>query len=454
MFKRILVVDDDKITRESIKEILLIHDYIAEVESNGASALKRLEKENYDMVFCDVVMPNMDGIEFLQKVISKGFETIVVMMSGFSSIDNAVKAMSLGAYDYITKPFKSDEIILTIRKASERQRLKSENRQLRNNLAETYSFSNIIGSSESLKRIFSIIKKISEFKTTVLISGESGTGKELIARAIHFNSNRSKWPLVTVNCGTIPENLLESELFGHVQGAFTDAIKDKTGLFLEADKGTLFLDEIGELPLSLQVKLLRVLQEEEIKPVGSNKSIKVDVRIMAATVRNLAKEVAEGKFREDLYYRINVLPINIPPLRERKQDIPLLTRHFIDKYNKKLNINIEKITPAAMNLLYDYHWPGNVRELENILERTMVLSETKQIEAKNFPAELKAVMERPPMEIAENIVSIKKANKIMERILIERVLEITNGNRTQAAKILEISHPSLLYKMKEYSIDL
>jgi len=454
MFKRILIVDDDKNTRESIKEILAIHDYIADVESDGISALKRLEKEDYDMVFCDVVMPNMDGITFLQEVISKGFETIIVMMSGFNSIDNAVKAMSIGAYDYITKPFKSDEIILTIRKANERQRLKSENKQLRSNLAETYSFSNIIGSSESLKRIFTIIKKISEFKTTVLISGESGTGKELIAKAIHFNSNRSKMPLVTVNCGTIPENLLESELFGHMQGAFTDAIKNKTGLFFEADKGTLFLDEIGELPLSLQVKLLRVLQEEEIKPVGSNKSIKVDVRIMAATVRNLAKDVEEGKFREDLYYRINVLPINIPPLRERKEDIPLLTRHFINKYNKKLKINIEGITPAAMSLLYDYHWPGNVRELENILERSMVLSDTKQIETKNFPAELKAVMERPPMEIADNIVSIKKANKIMEKILIERTLVITKSNRTQAAKILEISHPSLLYKMKEYSIDL
>jgi two-component system response regulator AtoC len=361
--------------------------------------------------------------------------------------------MKLGAYDYISKPFKPDEIILTLRKAEEREQLRRENQLLRKEVAKEYSFENIVSKNENMQKMFDVIKKVAQYKSTVLITGESGTGKELVARALHYNSERAQNPFIPVNCGAIPENLLESELFGHVKGAFTDAIRTKKGLFEEADGGTLFLDEIGELPGPLQVKLLRVLQEGEIRRIGESKSIKVDVRIVVATVKDLTKEVNEGRFREDLFYRLNVLPIHIPPLRERKEDIPLLIQHFINKYNQSMNKNVAGIDHKALEALMNHKWYGNVRELENTIERAVVLTDRENIELENLPIEVQEIKEELQLEsLPDEEYSIKKASKTLEINLIKRALKKTKGNHTHAARLLEISHRALLYKIKEYGI--
>jgi two-component system response regulator AtoC len=377
------------------------------------------------------------------------------MMSAYGSIDTAVDAMKKGAYDFISKPFKSDEILLTLKKAEERESLKRENRRLKERIRkiqENYSFGNMVAKSKVMQSVFKLTEKAAQYNTTVLIYGDSGTGKELIARGIHFKGDRSKKPLVPVNCGGIPENLLESELFGHVKGAFTGASRNNKGLFQEADGGTIFLDEIGELPLSLQVKLLRVLQEHEIRPVGDSKTMKIDVRVIAATAKNLEDEVGKGAFREDLFYRLNVLPIRLPPLRDRPEDIPLLCQHFIDRFNISLDREIRGIVPSAMSLLLKHGWPGNVRELENVIERAVILSEESILRSENFPLGLGV---RCGIEKMENLIegySLKAARKVLEKELITRALKATNGNRTKAARILEISHPSLLSKIKTYNI--
>jgi two-component system response regulator AtoC len=374
-------------------------------------------------------------------------------MSAYGTADIAIEAMKLGAYDYISKPFKPDEIILTLRKAEEREQLRRENQLLRKEVAREYSFENIISKNEKMQKIFDVIKKVSHYKSTVLITGESGTGKELVARALHYNSGRSQNPFIAVNCGAIPENLLESELFGHAKGAFTDAIRTKKGLFEEADGGTLFLDEIGELPGPLQVKLLRVLQEGEIRRIGESKPIQIDVRIVAATVKDLQKEVNEGRFREDLFYRLNVLPVHIPPLRERKEDIPLLIHHFIGKYNQAMNKNVASVDHKAMETLISYKWYGNVRELENTIERAIVLSEKNHIEAESLPIEIQEFKEEFKLAtFPDEEYSIKKASKSLEINLIKKALKKTKRNHTHAARLLEISHRALLYKIKEYEI--
>jgi two-component system response regulator AtoC len=361
--------------------------------------------------------------------------------------------MKLGAYDYISKPFKPDEIILTLKKAEERERLRKENELLRKAVQKEYSFENIVSKNEKMDRIFEMIKKVAPYKSTILITGESGTGKELVARAFHYQSDRSKNLFVPVNCGAIPENLLESELFGHAKGAFTDAIRTKKGLFEEADGGTLFLDEIGELPAQLQVKLLRVLQDGEIRRVGESKPIQIDVRIIAATVKDLAREVSEGRFRDDLFYRLNVLHINLPPLRERKEDIPLLVTHFINKYNQSLSKNVKGIDSRALEALIEYKWYGNIRELENTIERALVLTDGDTIELENLPIEIQNFQDEVQVEpLVEDEYSIKKASKLLELNLIKRALKKTKGNHTHAARLLEISHRALLYKIKEYGI--
>ena len=320
-------------------------------------------------------------------------------------------------------------------------------------MAKEYSFEKIVSKNEKMQKIFDVIKKVAIYKSTVLITGESGTGKELVARALHYNSDRSQNPFMPVNCGAIPENLLESELFGHAKGAFTDAIRTKKGLFEEADGGTLFLDEIGELPAPLQVKLLRVLQDGEIRRIGEAKSIQIDVRIVAATVKNLQKEVNEGRFREDLFYRLNVLPIHIPPLRERKEDIPLLIQHFIGKYNQAMNKNVADIDHKALEILMNYKWYGNVRELENTIERGIVLADKSNIESENLPIEIQNFKEEFQLEpLPDEEYSIKKASKLLETNLIKKALKKTKGNHTHAARLLEISHRALLYKIKEYGI--
>jgi len=453
--KRILIVDDEESFRHMLSVILKKEKYEVETASNGEEALQKVISTPFDQILCDIRMPQMDGLEFLKEVQKAGVESTIIMMSAYGTIDTAIEAMKLGAYDYISKPFKTDEIILTLRKAEEREQLRRENQLLRREVLREYSFENIVSKNAKMKEIFEVIKKVAPYKSTILIMGESGTGKELVARALHYNSDRSKRPFVAVNCGAIPENLLESELFGHVKGAFTDAIRTKRGLFEEADGGTLFLDEIGELPPQLQVKLLRVLQEGEIRRVGESRPIKVDVRIISATVKDLAREVNEGRFRDDLFYRLNVLPIHIPPLRERREDIPLLIEHFIKKFTQSTNKKVVGIDSKALEVLMNYKWSGNVRELENTIERAVVLADGENIMLENLPPEIREFKEEevslPP--VAEEEYSIKKASRILETNLIKKALKKTKGNHTHAARLLEISHRALLYKIKEYGIE-
>jgi two-component system response regulator AtoC len=360
--------------------------------------------------------------------------------------------MKAGAYDYVGKPFKPDEVVLALRKAEEREALRRENRALKEQIQKDSQFEAILAKSPQMVEIFRTITKIADFKTTVLIHGESGVGKELVARAIHLRSSRKAQPFVAINCGAIPENLLESELFGHKKGAFTDATSDRRGLFEEASGGTLFLDEIGELPLNLQVKLLRVLQEETIRRLGDPRDVKVDVRIIAATHRDLAAEAKAGRFREDLFYRINVLPIAIPPLRARKEDINLLVDHFLTRNNARLGTLIRGLSSEARKLLLEYAWPGNVRELENTIERAMVLADGEILETSDLPERIREALDPVQVQLSSGELSIKKTTAAIEEILIRRALTKTKGNRTRAAEILEISHRALLYKIKDYKI--
>jgi two-component system response regulator AtoC len=451
--KRILIVDDEENFRHMLSVILVKEGYEVETASNGEEGLQKVLVSPFDQILCDIRMPRMDGLEFLKKIQKTEMGVTVIVMSAYGTVDIAIEAMKLGAYDYISKPFKPDEIILTLRKAEEREQLRRENQLLRREVAKEYSFENIVSKNEKMIKIFDVIKKVAQYKSTVLITGESGTGKELVARALHFNSERAQNPFIPVNCGAIPENLLESELFGHVKGAFTDAIRTKKGLFEEADGGSLFLDEIGELPGPLQVKLLRVLQEGEIRRIGESKSIKVDVRIVVATVKDLTKEVNEGRFREDLYYRLNVLPIHIPPLRERKEDVPLLIHHFINKYNQSMSKKVAGIDHKALEALINYKWYGNVRELENTIERAIVLTDKDHIELENLPIEIQESKEEfQSQPLPDEECSIKKASRTLEINLIKKALKKTKGNHTHAARLLEISHRALLYKIKEYGI--
>jgi two-component system response regulator AtoC len=451
--KRILVIDDEENMRHMLAVLLEKEGYQVDNAGNGKKGLDLALENFYDLILCDLKMPVMDGMAFLEKFRDSKQESTVIVMSAYGTMDTAIEALKRGAYDYVSKPFKADEILLTLKKAEERERLRKENRLLQQGMRERYSYAQMIGRSPAMQEIFATIEKVADYKTSVLVTGESGTGKELIARAIHYNSSRADKPLVTVNCGAIPEALLESELFGHKKGSFTDAIRDKRGLFQEAHGGSIFLDEIGELPRPLQVKLLRALQEEEIKRVGDTQSIKIDIRVMAATTKDLAEEVKGGRFRDDLYYRINVLHITVPPLRERPEDIAQLILHFIDKTRKRLGSEMDGVSPAAGRALQAYSWPGNVRELENFIERAMVMAGGDTIELGDLPPALQSKVETADFVADDANLSIKQASKRLERTLISKALEQTGGNRTQAAKILEISHPALLYKMKAYGID-
>jgi len=450
--KRALVVDDEEAMRHMLSLILKREGYEVLTAANGKEALSKVESHLFDFILMDVVMPEMDGLDLLEAIKDRKVETTVIMMSAYGSLDTAVEAMKRGAYDYISKPFKPDEILLALRKADERETLRKENANLRQVVCRDYSFGNIIGKSPRMLQVFETIKKISNYKASVLILGESGTGKEMVARSLHFNSPRANGPFVAVSCGAIPETLLESELFGHERGAFTDAKKEKRGSFEIAHRGTLFLDEVGETSPSAQVKLLRALQEGEVKRLGSEQPLLVDVRIIAATIKDLSRAVAEGKFREDLFYRLNVLPLHLPPLRGRKEDIPLLVEHFIQKYNRLHRLNIQGISENALARMLEYPWPGNVRELENAIERAMILTQEPRIEADCLPSEV--LGERAPWkrEVWGEELSIKKASRAMEGELIRRALKKTKGNRSQAAKLLEISHPALLSKIKEYGV--
>jgi len=455
--KRLLIIDDEENMRHMLSSMLKKSGYRVSTASNGSEALDMVDQTLYDFILCDLKMPDMSGMEFFEAARDKLWASTVIMMSAYGSIDTAVEAMKKGAYDFISKPFKLDEVLLTLKKAEERESLKRENRWLKERIRkiqDDYHFGNMVAKSKGMEAVFKIAEKVAQYDTTVLICGASGTGKELIAQGIHSAGKRAKNPMVPVNCGGIPENLLESELFGYKRGAFTGADSDRKGLFEEADRGTIFLDEIGELPLSLQVKLLRVLQENEIRPVGDSKTKKIDVRIIAATSKNLEDEAKNGTFREDLFFRLNVMPIQLPPLKDRLEDIPLLSQHFINRFNISLEKNIKGITPAAMSILLKYHWPGNVRELGNVIERAAVLAEEAILTPKNFPLDLGESREREKVEDFFDGHSLKAAQKILEKRLIIKALEATNGNRTKAARILEISHPSLLSKIKTYDINL
>ncbi|MFO0619320.1 MAG: sigma-54 dependent transcriptional regulator [Polyangiaceae bacterium] len=452
--KRVLVVDDEENLRLVVRSFLRRDGYEVEVASGGEEALALIESFGPDVILTDVRMPKMGGLDLLSTLKAKGSEITVIVMSAYGSVDLAIEAIKAGAYDYIPKPFKAEEVLLTLKKAEERESLRRENRALRQEIHKKAQFEDLLSKSPAMQAVFKTIAKMADFKTTALITGESGVGKELVARAIHSKSGRRGQPFIAVNCGAIPEPLLESELFGYKRGAFTDATTDRTGLFEQASGGTLLLDEIGELPLALQVKLLRVLQEERVRPLGDTKDLKVDVRILAATHRDLVAETKAGRFREDLFYRINVLPIHIPPLRERREDIPLLIEHFIARNNARFSTNLRGVDAEARKLLIEYPWPGNVRELENTIERAMVLAERDVIVSEDLPERIREVRDPIQVQLSSGELSIKKTSRAMEEILIRRALQKTKGNRTRAAEVLEISHRALLYKIKEYGIDL
>jgi two-component system, NtrC family, response regulator AtoC len=454
--KHILIIDDEKNMRHMLQVMLGKEGYITDAAADGIEALSKIDEGSFDFVLCDIKMPRMDGLTFLKLAREKYPEKTYIMMSAYGTIDTALEAMKLGAYDYIAKPFKTDEALLTLKKAEEREKLKEENTRLQdriNRIEQKYSFGNIVARSEAMAKVFDLVDRVADHKTTVLITGESGTGKELIAKAIHKKSSRAQRPMVSINCGGIPETLLESELFGYKKGAFTDAVRDKPGLFEEADSSTIFLDEIGELPIKLQVKLLRVLQEEEITALGSTVPKKIDARVVAATSRDLKKEVQQGRFREDLFYRINVMTIHLPPLRERRGDIPLLIGHFIDSFNKKIGKNIEGLSSEAMAFLLAHSWAGNIRELENVIERATILARDKLITPSELPTSITTRDETLSMDSARHSLSIKKETRLLEIELIRKTLDLTGGNRTNAAKILEISRPILISKIREYKLE-
>jgi two-component system response regulator AtoC len=452
--RRVLVVDDEENLRLVVRTFLKREGYEVEVAATGEEALALVETFGPDVILTDVRMPKMGGLELLGTLKAKGIEATVIVMSAYGNVDLALEAMKAGAYDYIQKPFKAEEVVLTLRKAEERESLRRENRALRQEMRKENVFEELLAKSPSMQAIFKTVGKIADYKTTALITGESGVGKELIARAIHRRGVRRGEPFIAVNCGAIPETLLESELFGYKKGAFTDAGADRMGLFEQAHRGTLLLDEIGELPLALQVKLLRVLQEETLRRLGDSKDIKIDVRILAATHRDLQAETKAGRFREDLYYRINVLPIHVPPLRDRREDVPLLIDHFVTRNNARFGTNIRGVDGEARRYLMEYAWPGNVRELENTIERAMVLAEKDTIGADDLPERVREAKDPIQLHLTSGELSIKKTQRVIEEILIRRALVKTKGNRTRAAEVLEISHRALLYKIKDYLIDL
>ncbi|NWF92368.1 MAG: sigma-54-dependent Fis family transcriptional regulator [Syntrophaceae bacterium] len=455
--EKILVADDEQSMREFLDIMLRKEGYKVSLASNGEEVLRLVEKDIFDLALLDIRMPRLDGISTLKKVKEISPETIAIMITAYASADTAIKAMKEGAYDYITKPFKVEEIKLVIKNALERKNLQKENILLKEVVKDRYHFENIIGQSPKMLELYRLLEKVAPTKTNILITGESGTGKELVAKAIHYNSPRREKPFVTLNCGAIPETLIESELFGHMKGAFTDAIATKKGLFEVADEGTIFLDEISELPLMMQVKLLRVLQDREFKRVGGTEDIRVDVRIIAATNKDLEEAVREKRFREDLFYRLNVIQIKLPSLRERREDIPLLTAHFLKKYSEELNKNISTVSPEALQILINYDYPGNVRELQNIIERAVALEGSHQLSAQNLGSYLN---ERIPvkmgtfdLDIPNEGIDLEKIVADIEKTLLLKALDKTKGIKKRAAELLNINFRSMRYRLEKYGLN-
>jgi len=447
---KILIAEDNDLSRENLAELLSESGYEVKAVKDGKEAMDAFPCDKYDLVITDMKMPHADGLHLLKFIKEINPENIVIVITGHATVDSAVDAMRMGAFDYITKPLKKDLVDLTVKRALSHARLRDENIALKSHLEKKYNFGKIVSYSDGMKNVVEKIKKVAASDSTVAIYGESGTGKELVAQALHFNSDRKNGPLVTVNCGAIPEELLESELFGHEKGAFTGAIRSRTGRFELAHGGTIFLDEIGELSQAAQAKVLRVLQERQLQPVGSSRTVTVNVRIIAATNRNLEQDVTEGRFRADLFYRLNVFPIYMPTLRERGSDIILLADHFILKYAKILGKKVKRISTPALDMLLAYHWPGNVRELENSIERAVILAPGDSIESVHLP---------PSLQMKSNESAKKERGKLdtlvsaYERSLIIDALKDARGNQSKAAKFLGTTKRIIQYKITKYDID-
>ena len=447
MKPNILIAEDEELMRSILRQLLETEGYRVLSADSAENALEIFSANDVAATLTDIKMAGMDGLELLDRIKAVDGEAIVIIMTAYSSVDSAIAALRKGAYDYVTKPFVNEDLLQTVRNAIRTRELFRENRALRRELGRHYSFSEIIGTSKALEQVFRIVEKVADTTASVLIEGESGTGKELIARAIHYKSRRAAKPFLAVNCGALPESILESELFGHTKGAFTGATGDKKGLFRSASGGTILLDEIGEMPQGLQVKLLRALQEHEVTPVGSSIAIKFDARIVAATNKNLEREAAESRFREDLFYRLNVIEIRLPPLRERREDIPMLAKHFVARFAKEQNATEKNISREAMSALVNYHWQGNVRELQNAIERAFILS-NDEIEMENLPAKIRSGAESNfEMRDPEGL---RPTLEEMERRYILEILKSVGEEKTAAAEILGIDLSTLYRKLKRY----
>lgn len=450
----ILIVDDEEVLQDVLTSLIEREGFTVFNARTGEQGLQILQQEQIDLVLLDLMLPGMSGLEVLRQIHQMDPDQVVVLITAYSSIEGAIEAMKEGAFHYIPKPFKNEEVLLTLRKGLERRRLTNENRSLKEQLRTRFGFDNIIGKSRPMQQVFELVRLAAPAKSNILILGESGTGKELVAKAIHLHSRRSDGPFVTVNSGSMPADLLESILFGHVKGAFTGAVATKKGLFELAAEGSIFFDEIGNVPLETQAKLLRVIQEKEFMPLGGLETHKAEVRIIAATNADLEAAVQDGTFREDLFYRLNVITINLPPLRKRSEDIPLLVQHFLTHYAEENEKVIREVSPAAMEQLLDYHWPGNVRELENVVERAVVLSSEETLDIDLLPNSVRQPQAQtlPANTLPSNGVSLKEAVSDFERQLIIRALQVSDGVQKRAAELLKVKPTTLHEMMKRLSI--
>jgi two-component system response regulator PilR (NtrC family) len=452
---RVLVVDDERSMRELLEIVLRREGYEVLTADNGRAALSTLERQSVDLLISDIKMPDMTGVEVLRAARGIDPDMLAIMITAFASTETAVEALRLGAHDYISKPFKVDELKLRVRKALERLQLQQENLLLKRTLRSSHQFCNIIGRSEAMLAVFRLVETIATTNSTILVTGESGTGKELVARAIHFSSLRRERPFVALNCGALTETLLESELFGHMRGSFTGAAANKKGLIEVAERGTIFLDEIGDMSPMMQVKLLRVLQERRFRRVGGTEEIEADIRIIAATNQDLAKLVSEGKFREDLYYRINVIPVHLPALRERRDDIPLLAEHFLARYSEQMSKKLTSISAEAMRHLTAYDWPGNIRELENVIERAVALEQTPTILPDSLPNHVVGQGPRPgtqAVELPKEGIDLEQHVQGVEREFIAQALRRAGGVQVKAAELVGMSFRSFRYYAKKYNL--
>jgi two-component system, NtrC family, response regulator PilR len=449
---RVLVVDDEQSMRDLLAIMLRQAGYEVSVADGGETAIERLKAESFDLVLTDLRMRKVDGLTVLKAAKEHAPRTVVLVVTAYASTETAVEAMKLGAYDYITKPFKLDELKVTVANALERRRLQEENLALKRQLHRERGFENFVGRSPTILDVFETIRKTADSGSTVMITGESGTGKELVAQALHWESSRRGGPFVSVNCGAVPETLMESELFGHVKGAFTGAVSSTEGLFAAADGGTLFLDEITEIPHTVQVKLLRAVQERQIRRVGDTRDVKIDVRLIAASNRDLGRALTDGLLREDLFYRLNVIPIHLPPLRDRRADIPLLIAHFIKKLSSEVGRPVRGVAPDALAVLEQYHWPGNIRELENVVERAIVLGSSELLEADGLPAGLRQPRDRPevPLELPAEGIDLEAMLDRIEHRYMQLALERVGGVQTRAAELLHVSFRQFRYKLQKF----